>query len=290
MAGASPVGVRLTTHELAPFWGAAVRFGVASVLLFALARARKVPLPRGRELAGPLVFGGLGIFGFFGFVYVAFKHIPASIGTPLVASVPLLTLFLAAAHRLERFRWRGLVGGATSVAGIAILSGSGRGGSAPIKYLLFIIAASACAAEGSIMIKKLPKIHPFMMNAVAMLVASAMLFTLSFATGERHTLPQTGKVWGWLIFLIVGGSTLLFVFYVTVINRWTVTGASYQFVLFPIVAVILASFFADEHISASLASGAGLVLAGVYVGALSGHHRKRAVTVPEPASASCQPC
>jgi drug/metabolite transporter (DMT)-like permease len=291
MAGASPVGVRITTLELAPFWAAGIRFGAASILLLAFARFRKVPFPRGGDLAGPLVFGILGIVGFFGFVYVAFRHIPASIGTPLVASVPLLTLILAAIHRLEPFRWRGLIGGVTSVAGIAVLSGAGGTGGAPVKYLLFVIIASACAAEGSILLKKLPKIDPFMMNAVAMMAASAIFFSLSFATSERHALPHTGKAWGWLIFLIVGGSTLLFMFYVTVLNRWTVTGASYQFVLFPIVTVILASFFADEHISASLASGAALVLGGVYIGAFSGrmhlrHHKEQAAPEPIP----CQPC
>ncbi|HWL90447.1 MAG TPA: hypothetical protein VNP90_03690, partial [Actinomycetota bacterium] len=46
--------------------------------------------------------------------------------------------------------------------------------------------------------------------------------------------------------------------------------ASYQFVLFPIVSVIGGALLLDEDITSSLLLGALLVLAGVYMGALSG--------------------
>ena len=56
---------------------------------------------------------------------------------------------------------------------------------------------------------------------------------------------------------------------VYVIGRWTATGASYQFVLFPIVAVIGGALLLGEEVTSSLVLGAPLVLAGVYLGALA---------------------
>ena len=58
--------------------------------------------------------------------------------------------------------------------------------------------------------------------------------------------------------------------FVWVIRRWSAAGASYQFVLFPIVSVLGGAWLLGEAITTSLLVGAPLVLAGVYLGALSG--------------------
>jgi drug/metabolite transporter (DMT)-like permease len=72
-----------------------------------------------------------------------------------------------------------------------------------------------------------------------------------------------------LVYLAVA-SPFLFMLVVYVIRRWTATGASYQFVLFPIVSVIGGALLLGEDVTSSLLLGAPLVLIGVYVGALSG--------------------
>ena len=253
IAGANPIAVRFGNAELAPFWGAAIRFTAGAVILFAVAAFMRIPFPRGRALLGGVLFGVLSSFAAYAFIYVALRHVPAGHASSIMASVPLLTFFLAIGHRVERFRWRGLAGGLASAAGIVVLSGAGATGGAPVKYLLMVVAAAACAAESGIVIKKLPRIHPIMMNAIAMAVGSVLLYGTSFLASEHHTLPHRAKTWGSLAFLIIAGSVVMFVLYVTVINRWTVTGASYQFVLFPVVSVLLASQIADEKITLSLA-------------------------------------
>ncbi|MFN2643276.1 MAG: DMT family transporter [Actinomycetota bacterium] len=290
VAGGNPVGVRFSNRELAPFWGAGLRFGVASILLLALARARRLALPRGRALAGTLLFGFLACFAFFALVYVAFTHVPASLGAPNFASMPLLTFFFALAHRLEPFRWRGLIGASASVAGIAVLSSAGGSSSAPIKYLLLILAASACAAEASIVVKKFPKVHPIMMNAIGMLMSSMLFLAISFTRSEAHTLPHRRAGWLALGYLVLFGSCVTFLLIVTVINRLTATASSYYFVLFPIVSVLLAAWIAKEPLTASIASGGALVLIGVYIGALSGRHHAHHGKKPAVEPAPCPSC
>ncbi len=77
-------------------------------------------------------------------------------------------------------------------------------------------------------------------------------------------------MWAALIYLAIA-SPFLFMLVVYVIRRWTATGASYQFVLFPIVSVIGGRAPArrrrDELAPARVRRSC---LAGVYVGALSG--------------------
>jgi drug/metabolite transporter (DMT)-like permease len=289
IAGGNPVAVRFSNAELSPFWGAGLRFAASALLLFAIVALQRLPLPRGRALAGIALYGFLGCFGFFALIYTALNHLRASVAAPLMASVPLITLFLALAHRLESFRWRALAGGAISVAGIAVLSGVGRAGSeAPIGYVLMVLAASFCAAEGTIVLKKLPRTHPIALNAIAMSITGVLLLGLSFATGEPHALPDRARTWTALAFLTIVGTTVMFVLYTIVVSRWQVTGVAYQFVLFPIVSVLLAAWLADEPITASLAYGGALVLIGVYIGALSGRRVPR--PTEEPAAVPCVNC
>jgi drug/metabolite transporter (DMT)-like permease len=92
--------------------------------------------------------------------------------------------------------------------------------------------------------------------------------------------PQHAETWYALAFLVPLGSAGLFIIYVFVVQRWTASGASYQFVLFPVVAAIAAALVLNETLDASLAIGGTLVIAGTYVGALSGRPSE---VKPEPA-------
>ena len=289
LAGGNPVAVKFSNRELAPFWGAGLRFGAAWLLLSAIVLARRLRFPDGRALRGVVLYGFLGCFGFFALIYTALDHLRASVAAPVMASVPLITLFLAVVYRVESFRWRALAGGLVSVAGIAVLSGIGRAGSAaPVAYILMVLGASVCAAAGTIELKKIPRTDPIVINAIAMGIAGILLLGLSFATGEPHAVPRRADTWTALTFLTVFGTTLMFVLYAVVVDRWQVTGVSYQFVLFPIVSVVLASWLADEPITASLAYGGALVLAGVYLGAFSG--RRAAAPIKESEAVPCGTC
>jgi drug/metabolite transporter (DMT)-like permease len=70
------------------------------------------------------------------------------------------------------------------------------------------------------------------------------------------------------VYLVIFGSVLAFTLYVFVLRRWTASAVSYEGVLIPIVAILLASWLQDEEITWTFAAGSVLVLIGVYVGAL----------------------
>jgi drug/metabolite transporter (DMT)-like permease len=55
--GVNFVAVRFSNQELPPFWGAALRFMIASFLLFGIVRLRNIPLPHGAALTGAVLFG-----------------------------------------------------------------------------------------------------------------------------------------------------------------------------------------------------------------------------------------
>lgn len=290
IGGANVVAVRISNQELDPIWGAAIRFALESLLLFATARLMRLALPRGRALVGAVLMGASGFFGAYSFLYLALRDLQASLVGPIMASVPLITFFLALAHGLERFRWRGLAGGLVSVAGIAVLSGAAISGDVPLRSVLFAVGGAVCAAESGIVVKKIPKTHPIPLNAVAMAFGTVLLMVTSFFLGETHVLPKQTDTLVAFTYLVLFGSTLLFIFFVVVVSRWTVSGASYQFVLFPIVAVILAALIANEKVTASTGLGAALVIVGVYIGALSRDRRPQSTEPPPTPVENCVSC
>ncbi len=268
LAGSNIVAVRFSNRELDPFWGAGIRFLGASLILWALVARGGYALPKGRALGGAFVYGILSFLVAYAFFYWGSQEVPAGLGGTIMASVPLLTVMLAAAHRLERLRLRGVIGALVALTGIAVMSSDALAGDVSLVSVLAVLTAAAAAAESGIVLKLLPSAHPVVTNAIGMSVGAALLLVLSLVAGESWEMPVSPSVRAAILYLAIA-SPFLFMHVVYVIQRWTATGASYQFVLFPIVSVIGGALLLGEGVTSSLLLGAPLVLAGVYIGALS---------------------
>jgi drug/metabolite transporter (DMT)-like permease len=272
-AGGNAVAIRYISCdacELDPFWSAATRFLLASVIFAVIARALRAGLPRGRALLGAVLYGALQFGAGFGLVYWGLVHAPAGLGQVLLASVPLLTFGLALAHRQERFRWDGLVGAALAFVGIAVVFNTGTDAGVPLTSMLAILGGAVCWAEALIMVKGSPPVHPAAMNAIGMGVGTAILLVLTVIFDEAYVVPEAGSTWAAQAYLVIAGSIGVFWLYLFVLSRWTASAASYQLVLIPLVTVALSAWLQDESITWAFGTGSILVLVGVYFGALRG--------------------
>ncbi|TQK50786.1 drug/metabolite transporter (DMT)-like permease [Streptomyces sp. SLBN-118] len=268
LAGGNAVGVRFSNRELDPLWGAAVRFGAAAVVLLAIMVLRRLPLPRGRALAGTLLFGVLNFAVTFGLAYHALVRIHAGLGQTILALVPLVTLLLAVAQHQERFRTSAVVGTLFAVAGVALASRAPLQNSVPPGYLLALLGSVLCLAQAAVLVRRLPAVHPVTMNALGMTAAAVVLFAGSLVARDHWTLPERATTWWALGYLVIGGSVLTFVLYLVVIQRWSASRAAYVFVIIPLITIVLSAWLDDEPLTAGLLLGAPLILTGVYLGAL----------------------
>ena len=267
-AGGASVAVRITYGEMAPFYSGAARFILAGLVFWVLLFIRKIPLPRGQALLGAALFGTLSVGLAFTFIAWGLVEIPASTYQVLMALVPLLTIFLAFFHRVERLRWQGLLGSLLAVGGIAVVVGGASGNGLSIPHILAIIAGAICLAEAGVIAKKFPRSHPIATNAIAMTIGAVILGSISLITGEPWVIPTQVDTWIAFGYLIVFVTIMVFLLYLYVLGRWTATGTSYGFVIIPLVTVVVASTLAGEQITLSFIAGGVLVLAGVLVGAL----------------------
>ena len=266
--GAASVAIRITYAELAPFYSAAVRFALAGIIFWILLFVRKIPFPKGQALLGAVLFGTLSVGLAFSLIAWGLVEIPASTYQVLMAMVPLLTIFLAYIHGIERIRWQGILGSLLAIGGIAVVVGGASGGGLSVIHVLAIITAAICIAEAGVIAKKFPRSHPIATNAIAMTIGALILGTISLITDEPWVLPTQTSTWLALGYLIVFVTFIVFLLYLYVLGRWTASATSYGFVIIPLVTVVVASTIAGEQITMSFIAGGGLVLAGVLVGAL----------------------
>ena len=284
LAGGNAVGVRFSNRELDPLWGAGLRFTLASLLLGSVMAVLRLPFPRGRALAGAIVFGALMFGGSFGLAYYAFVRIHAGLGQTLFALVPLATLLLAVAQRQERLRAAAVAGTLLSLVGIGLISGLSERESVPLLSLLAVLGAVFCFSQATVLVRHFPPVHSVTLNAVGMATGALVLIGLSLVFGHSIVLPEQGETLLALAYLVAIGSGVVFVLYVFVIRGWGASRAAYGFVLTPVVTVLLSSWLDDEPITSGLVFGGILVLAGVYIGALRGAlPGGPAPTVSEPA-------
>jgi drug/metabolite transporter (DMT)-like permease len=266
IGGSNAVAVRFSNEELAPFWGAAIRFVPAALILAGWVAIRRIPLPRGRALTGAVVYGILNFGLSYALAYYALVNTPAGPAQLVLALVPLATVLLATVQGVERFRWRGLLGAAIAAGGIAIVFGDQLGAAVPLLSLVALIAAALCIAEVGVAVKWFPRVDAAMLNALGMAIGALFLFALAFLTGERLALPTQPVTWAVLGYLVVA-TVALFTLVLYVLNRWTASATSYTFLLLPLVSLALAALLRGEPIRTGFLTGGALVLVGVYVGA-----------------------
>jgi drug/metabolite transporter (DMT)-like permease len=273
LAGANAVAVRFTVAELSPFWGAGMRFTGAGVIFVLMALLRRRPMPTRSEMKASALYGVIGFGTAYALLYWGLQTVQAGMAQVILALTPLLTLLFAVLHRLERFRWRGLIGALIAVGGIGIAFYDGD--SAPLSLLpvLAVVAGAACFAESSIVLKRLQTPDPVVANAIGMTTGAIMLLTLSVLNGETWALPRLASTWLSVIYLVIVGSVVVFYMIVFVLGHWSASASSYQLVLMPFVTISLGAWLLGEKIGSGLLVGGTLVLIGVWVGAFSGSQR-----------------
>lgn len=287
-AGANGVAIRFSNRELAPIWGAGLRFALAGILIVGVMLVLRLALPRGRSLLGAMLFGLLQFSGAFGFFYLALVQIHAGVGQTLLALVPLATLLLAVVQRQERLSGAAVAGTLLSLAGIGLIFLDPGRGSLPPVALLLVLASVLCFAQALVLVRRLPPIHPVALNAVGMVTGALVLLSASILLGEPRLLPTRADTWSAIVYVVVIGSIVVFLLHVFIAQNWTASRASYVMVTIPLVTIALSAWLDREPVTAGLLLGGLLVIVGVYVGALRTGRASRQSSAAIRATASDQ--
>ena len=264
--GSNAVAIRLGNLELAPFWGATLRFGLASLVLIVVLIIARTPLPSGRARLGIMLYGLTAFAGSYAGLYWGLVEAPAAPAQVVIATVPLITLLFAVGIGQERLTARGVVGAVVAFVGIAVVLGDQIGSDVPITSLAALFAGTCSIALSGVLVKRVPPGHPVAANAFGMAIGAAVLAALALVAGEPLTLPGSPRTWGSLLYLVFVGSIGLFMLTLYVLARWSASAASYAILAMPLVTVVVAAALLGESVGPLFVVGSGFVLVGVYVG------------------------
>jgi drug/metabolite transporter (DMT)-like permease len=268
LAGGNAVGVRFSNRELAPLWGAGLRFALAAALLVAVMVVLRLAFPWGRALIGSLLYGLFNFAGSFGLTYYGLVQVHAGFGQIVLALVPLATLLLAVLWRQERLGAAAVVGTLLALAGVAVISYSPLQQNVPLLSVLAVVGGAICFAQALVLVRRFPPVHPVTMNAIGMTTGAALLLAAALVADEPIVLPRRPETWAAMAYLVVIGSVVVFLLYLVVLRYWAASRASYGFVIIPFVTLLLSAWLDNEPVGLGLVAGGLLIVGGVYVGAL----------------------
>lgn len=239
-------------------------------------------------LAGAVMLAGLALMGrlsrprawrfvviqalcLFSFNFIGLYHAAALIPSGLVSVVfSLASIFNAVNARIfygERITPRTVLAGGIGVLGLVLLFRGELTGTADWQTLRGI----GWAAFGTMMFSlgnmasrrnSELGVPPVTANAWGMGIGALILLVLIWLTGEPQVWPQGARYWMALVYLALIGSVAGFTTYLLLVARLGAARAGYATVIFPVVALLISTFFEGFEWSAGAFAGLALTLLG----------------------------
>ena len=88
LSGGGPVAMRISFAEMPPFWMSLLRFMFGALIYWIMVAMKKQAIPKGRALAGPVLYGTLGFGVSSAFLSWGLVKTPASVGAVILAFHP----------------------------------------------------------------------------------------------------------------------------------------------------------------------------------------------------------
>lgn len=264
--GASVVVTRYVIGDIEPLLLAFLRFLIASLCLapiFVLGVRERL---RAFDLTAISALGAV-FFGLFPWLFSAsLQFIPASRGALWLATMPLLTLILAALLGFESVT-RSKVGGIVLTGlGVALaVGGSGVPESAaPWRGDLLMFATSCCGAIYFVLSRPFLRRLPAMQVTWISMVAGTVFLACANAANRSLIFPNLeGEAWMAVAFLGILGGALGFFLWVWALRHSSPTKTAVFAALNPLSATILGALLLDEALTLSFVAGFVCALAGI---------------------------
>jgi O-acetylserine/cysteine efflux transporter len=253
------VAGKIGLSEFPPLLMLGLRFVVAGVLLAPFLR---LPLRRWRLIALiGVVLGGL----HFGLVFSGLQGVhagPAAIAGQL--TVPFSAILAWMVYG-ERMGWLQLAGMAVAFAGVYVLAGDPSQRPDPFYFLLVVLGALAWAVA-NVLIKRLGRISPFVLNAWVAAIGAPILLAASavLEDGQLRAIANAGwRGWGTVLFMAVGASITAYGLWYYLIGKHQLNRIVPLTLLAPVLAVALAVWILGEPITPQIVAGAVITILGV---------------------------
>lgn len=270
--GGTFIAGRIATAEVSPYFAAFTRFAIASLPLLLIAKATgQLVKIKFSQLVIILLLGFTGVFAYNIFFFKGLKLVNAGRAGVIIGANPILIAILAAVFFKEKLTWLRTGGIIISITGAIIAISQGdlaniSNGKVGIGELYILVCAASWVAFSLIGKPLTAKLSSITIITYSVAAGAFFLFIPACFDGfERNLASCSLKSWIAIAYLGVFGTAIAFVWYYQGIKQIGPTKAGIFINFVPISAILLAFLILAEPISPSLAIGAVLVTAGVYL-------------------------
>jgi drug/metabolite transporter (DMT)-like permease len=272
LTGAAVVVTRQVVETVPPLPLGWMRYSIALLCLIVpllIFARRRLSL---RQFIASLLLGSL-FFGVFTLCFnLGLQTVTSARAGTIVATMPALTLLLAAAARIETLTLFKSVGVLMALAGVSVVLGEqatteavASGAAPPIDGQWWLVGAAVCGAiynvGNRIWLSQLPAITVAfwsMTGGVCVLTAMSAI-SADWPTSQMLTLASGAAV----LFLGTAAGALGFTLWIWALSKATPTQVAVFFTLNPVSAAVLGAIILNEAITASVALGMVVVLSGI---------------------------
>jgi len=245
------------------------RLGLGFLILLPVAIVMRSRWPRGRDWIGVAALGVM-FYGVFFVVYAeALVYTTAARGSLAVATLPVLTMVVAAALGRETLTLRKSLGVTVAMCGVAIALAAGLAEAPPGAWrgdLIMLGGMLSMALYNVLSRPFMQRSSPLGYATAGMAFGSGMNVLLALQAGQLHVIHSFGPAqWAAMLYLGAFAGALGFYLWVYALQHATPTRVANTITVSPIAAALLAAVLIGEPIGLSLVVGVIAVGVGIWI-------------------------
>jgi drug/metabolite transporter (DMT)-like permease len=267
--GSTWLAIKFQLGVVAPEISIAYRFALAASILLIFSLVRRLPLRFNLRTHGFMMLQGLLLFSLnYIMVYLAEGYLPSGLVAIVFSMIVIMNVIFAALFLNNPVRKHVVFGAAVGVFGLALvfwpelssfnISSDGMLGIA----LTFIGVISASLGNITSSRNQRHGLPVVQTNAFGMAYGAVFMLVVALFRGTKLEFDPSIEYLASLLYLAVFGSVVAFGSYLTLLGRIGPDRAAYVTVLFPLIALLLSTFFEGMTWNLSQLLGVALVILG----------------------------
>jgi drug/metabolite transporter (DMT)-like permease len=265
------VVIAVGLEDVAPFFGAGLRFSLAGVGVLVAAAVMGRPL--GTDAALATLIAVLPFATTYGLIYWAEQYVPSGLTAVLFGVLPLYLAVLSAMFLpQEKLSARLLAGIVVAFGGLVLAFGESLQLSSGTKAVLAtaaVVVSPLASAIGNVAIKRRgARSDPLVLNGWAMLGGGVVLLAISAPTEDWSATVWSAATIGSIAYLALFGTGFTFVTLTILLRELPAMTTSFIALIIPFGALALGALVRDEEITVAAVGGAALVASGIAVALL----------------------
>jgi len=267
MWGSSYLFIKLAVDDFGTFTLVALRLVVGAVLLWAVVRVARQPLPRERRIYGHLlVMSIINITIPFLLITWAEQSVESSLAAILTSPVPLFAIVLSSLFLAdEPMRVNGIVGLVVGFVGVVIITSRGlTGEGSSVAGELALLGAAFSYGCGAVYSRRNVRGLAPMIPAVFQVTFAAIITGVVALLFEQPwaAQPDAEAIFS-ILWLGILGSGLAYLAVFRLFAHWGATRTTTVAYVIPVVGIALGYLVLHEPIDARIIFGTALVITGI---------------------------